>query len=82
MDSYLIRIYRRDKNNPEAIIGIIEEIGADKQESFGNLSELTTIISNPCVAKAMQGKERNHASATAMPRQGAGSRSRTCPAKL
>ena len=45
MDSYLIRIYRRDKKNPEAIIGIIEEIGADKQESFGNLSELTAIIS-------------------------------------
>ena len=45
MDSYLIRIYRRDKNNPEAIIGIIEEIGTDKKDSFGNLSELSTIIS-------------------------------------
>ena len=38
MDSYLIRIYRRDKKNPEAIIGFIEEIGAEKQESFGNLN--------------------------------------------
>jgi len=35
MDSYLIRIYRRDKENPEAIVGIIEEIGAEKKQSFG-----------------------------------------------
>ena len=86
MDSYLIRIYRRDKKNPEAIIGIIEEIGAEKQESFGNLSELTAIISNPCFAKASgyalklrpdktQGKEGNQASPAAMPRQGAGGKS-------
>ena len=34
MDSYLIRIYRRDKKNPEAIIGIIEEIGAEKKAVF------------------------------------------------
>ena len=47
MDSYLIRIYRRDKENPEAIVGIIEEIGAEKKQSFGNLSELATIITKP-----------------------------------
>jgi hypothetical protein len=47
MDSYLIRIYRRDKENPEAIVGIIEEIGAEKKQSFKNLSEMTTIITKP-----------------------------------
>lgn len=44
MDSYLIRIYRRDKENPEAIVGIIEEIGADRKEPFKNISELCDII--------------------------------------
>lgn len=44
LDSYLIRIYRRDKKNSEAIIGIIEEIGTNKKRSFANLKELSTII--------------------------------------
>ncbi len=44
MDSYLIRIYRRDKENPEDIVGIIEEIGTEEQHSFKNLSELNSII--------------------------------------
>lgn len=47
MDSYLIRIYRREKDNSEGIVGIIEEIGAEKKQSFGNLSEMTTIITKP-----------------------------------
>ena len=45
MDSYLIRIYRRDKKNPEAVIGVIEEIGTNKKRSFANLKELSTFIS-------------------------------------
>ncbi len=44
MDSYLIRIYRREKDNPESIVGIIEEIGAKEKHSFKNLSELGKII--------------------------------------
>ena len=63
MDSYLIRIYRRDKENPEAIIGIIEEIGSGKKQSFGNLSELTTIISKgkgtQASPLATPGRQRN-----------------------
>jgi len=44
MDSYLIRIYRREKDKPENIVGIIEEIGAKEKHSFKNLSELGKII--------------------------------------
>jgi hypothetical protein len=47
MDSYLIRIYRRDKKNPEAIVGIIEEIDTGEKHSFKNLSELNSIIIKP-----------------------------------
>ena len=47
MDSYLIRIYRREKDNPEGIVGIIEEIGTEKKHSFKSLSELTGIITKP-----------------------------------
>ena len=44
MDSYLIRIYRREKDNPENIVGILEEIGTKEKHSFKNLSELGKII--------------------------------------
>ena len=47
MDSYLIRIYRREKDNPEAIVGTIEEIGAQEIQSFKNLSELSKVITVP-----------------------------------
>jgi hypothetical protein len=56
MDSYLIRIYRRDKENPEAIVGIVEEIGTEEKHSFKNLSELNSIITKP--------KRRKHNRAT------------------
>ena len=44
MDSYLIRIYRREKGKPENIVGIIEEIGTKEKHSFKNLSELGKVI--------------------------------------
>jgi len=50
MESYLIRIYRREKDNPENIVGIIEEIGTKGKHSFKNLSELGKIIC-PAVKK-------------------------------
>lgn len=47
MDSYLVRIYRREEDNPEAIVGTIEEIGDKKIQSFKNLSELSKVITVP-----------------------------------
>jgi len=44
MESYLIRIYRREKDNHENIVGTIEEIGTKEKHSFKNLSELGKII--------------------------------------
>ena len=44
MDSYIIRIYRRDKSDSEVIVGIIEEIETGKTHSFKSLAELSAII--------------------------------------
>jgi hypothetical protein len=52
MDSYLIRIYRRDKQNPDAIVGIIEEIGTESKEPFKDISELCGILINRKADKA------------------------------
>ncbi|MDX2440721.1 MAG: hypothetical protein QNK40_09240 [Desulfobacterales bacterium] len=56
MDSYLIRIYRREKGKPENIVGIIEEIGAKEKHSFKNLSELGKIIC-PIIQKSPRKKQ-------------------------
>jgi hypothetical protein len=56
MDSYLIRIYRREKGNPENIVGIIEEIGAKEKHSFKNLSGLGQIIC-PVIKKSPDKKQ-------------------------
>jgi len=44
MDSYLIGMYRREKDNSENIVGIIEEISTKEKYAFKNLSELGKII--------------------------------------
>jgi hypothetical protein len=51
MDSYLARIYRRSKDDPDEIVGIIEEIDTGKKHSFKNVSELNTIITKPARRK-------------------------------
>jgi len=47
MESYLIRIYRRSKDDPDYIVGIVEEINMEEKHSFKNLSELIEIITKP-----------------------------------
>ena len=44
MESYLIRIYRRDEKDPERITGTVEEIGTQKSQGFKNVVELGGII--------------------------------------
>lgn len=57
MDSYLIRIYRHKKDSPEAIVGTIEEIGAEERQSPKNLSALSRIITMPKARRHGQPKE-------------------------
>jgi hypothetical protein len=44
VESYLIRIYRRDFNNPEVITGTVGKIGTEETVAFKNLAELGEII--------------------------------------
>ena len=44
MESYLIRVYRRSKDAPEKIVGIIENIDSGLTHSFKNLTELCNVI--------------------------------------
>jgi len=46
MESYLVRIYRREENNPRLLIGVVEEPGVKGKKAFSNLWELWDIL-NP-----------------------------------
>ena len=40
MDSYLIRIYRRSADDPENVVGMVEEIDSGQTHAFKNLADL------------------------------------------
>lgn len=40
VDSYIIRIYRRDVDNPETMVGVLEAASDGVQQSFNSRDEL------------------------------------------
>lgn len=44
MDSYVIRIYRRDADHPRNCAGLAEVIETDEKKAFKNLDELVEIL--------------------------------------
>ncbi len=45
MDSYIVRIYRRDDDKSSPSRGIVEKVGDVGQETFGTMEELWKILS-------------------------------------
>lgn len=39
-ESYIVRIYRRDKKDPDRIVGLVEVVGTGQVKKFMNLTEL------------------------------------------
>lgn len=46
MDSYLLRIYRIQKDNPRNLVGLVEKIGDKKRMGFASLDELWEILNS------------------------------------
>ena len=44
MDSYLIRIYRRSNDDPEKVVGVVEEIDSGLNRCFQNMAELANML--------------------------------------
>lgn len=44
MDSYVVRVYRRNQNNTEEIAGLVETVATDEKRSFRSFSGLVTAI--------------------------------------
>ncbi len=43
-ENYLVRIYRRDKTDPERITGLVEIIEAGEKKKFSNFDDLKSVL--------------------------------------
>ena len=55
MESYIVRIYRRDADNPDGMVGLVEAVGTEGAKKFGSGGELLKLISR----KSTTGKPNN-----------------------
>jgi hypothetical protein len=44
LESYIVRIYRWENNNPQSLVGVVEGVGAEGRMAFTNLEELWNIL--------------------------------------
>jgi len=44
VESYVIRIYRRDESDPTRVIGIVEHAGDGRQQRFADMQALWEIL--------------------------------------
>jgi hypothetical protein len=58
LKDYLIRIHRREKNDPRILVGVVEEVGLEGNKTFSNLDELWSIL-NPSKAGTGKTKKRD-----------------------
>jgi hypothetical protein len=47
MDSYIIRIYRREKEAARSVVGTAERVGDEGKKAFKSLDELWEILNEP-----------------------------------
>ncbi len=50
MDSHIVRIYRRKRDNPRVLVGLVEDVGTKGKKAFTDLDDLWKILNS---------KERN-----------------------
>jgi hypothetical protein len=44
MESYIVRVYRRGKDGPNEVAGLVETVGSDDKKAFQSFSGLITAI--------------------------------------
>ncbi len=46
LKDYLIRVYRREKNDPRIPVGVVTGVGVNGNKAFANLDELWPILNS------------------------------------
>ena len=59
MDNYIIRIYRRKKDNPRVLVGLVEEVGTKGKKAFNDRDDLWEIL-NSRKRDVKGGRKPNH----------------------
>ena len=44
MDSYVVRIYRRNSSSPQNLVGLVELVEVNQERAFTSLEELSAIL--------------------------------------
>lgn len=44
MDSYVVRIYRRNSDSPQELVGLVELVEVNQERAFTNFEELRAIL--------------------------------------
>ncbi|HHJ16141.1 MAG TPA: hypothetical protein ENJ80_05525 [Gammaproteobacteria bacterium] len=44
MENYIVRIYRRDENDPEKVTGMLESVEYETRESFHSINALQALL--------------------------------------
>jgi hypothetical protein len=47
LESYIVRIYRREHDKPIEVAGIVESVETEKKQAFKNMDELARILCSP-----------------------------------
>jgi hypothetical protein len=54
MENYIVRIYRRDPNDPRNVLGILESVELETRQSFSTIGALQSLLV-PCATPDAQG---------------------------
>ena len=46
MENYIVRIYRRNSNDPDQVNGILESVEQETRRSFSDLDTLNTMLAS------------------------------------
>jgi hypothetical protein len=46
MNTYVVRVYRSEENQPHLLVGVVEEVGVEGKKAFNSFDELWAIL-NP-----------------------------------
>jgi hypothetical protein len=46
LQSYIVRVYRRDAKNPRRLVGVIEEVGGEGKQAFNTPDELWQLMTS------------------------------------
>ena len=44
MDSYVVRVYRQETDNPRKLVGVVEEVGVKGKKAFTDIDDLWEIL--------------------------------------